>query len=109
MAPRAKRRGRPRKRRATQAISGNGSARALLTQITELVDANEALSNENRRLQSALSQVSAAVSGVGSGSGTGARRRGRPPAAASARPVGRPRRRRRITDPATLERRRAGL
>jgi hypothetical protein len=108
MAPRAKRRGRPRKRRVTQAGSGNGSARALLVQITELVDANEALSNENRRLQSALSQVSAAVSGVGSGVRAGARR-GRPPAAASSRPVGRPRRRRRVTDPATLERRRAGL
>lgn len=107
MPPRAKRRGRPAKRRTR--TSSNGAAGALLSQVTDLVRANEALTAENRRLQSALSDIGATVNRFG-GTSTVGRRRGRPPASASraAGTNGR-RRRRRVTNPETLERRRAGL
>ena len=111
MAPRTTRRRRPgRPRRSTQAASTNGAARVLLAEVSALVEANEALMAENALLQSVLNDVGRAISA----SASAPRRPGRPPASAAARTGGRPttgpkRRRRRITDPATLERRRAGL
>jgi hypothetical protein len=82
----------------------------LLAEVSALVEANEALMAENALLQSVLNDVGRAIST----SATSARRPGRPRKTAASVTGGRPttttrRRRRRITDPATLERRRAGL
>ena len=90
--------------------------RLVVTQITELVAANETLqranrelTEENQRLRSELTQIGSAL-----GSLTGARRgRGRRGAAAAvalALPEARPRRTRKpITDPEVLARRNAAL
>src|SRR5215469_18886948 len=100
-----------RRRRATV----GGDTRLVVTQITELVAANETLQRENRelteqneRLRSELTQIGSAL-----GSLTGARRgRGRRGAAvaALALPGVKPRQKRRpITDPEILARRNAAL
>src|ERR1700694_3646593 len=94
-------RGRRSQRHPTAA--GNGSAaNLLLSQVTELVAENQSLVRENKALHSILDRVSHAVEGVRSvpvvSRGTIA-----PP---RTRPI---RRRRKITDPASLERRRAAL
>src|ERR1700694_524462 len=94
-------RGRRSQRHPT--ASGNGSAaNLLLSQVTELVAENQSLVRENKALHSILARVSRAVQGV-----TPRPAGGRP---ADAGPKARPiRRRRKITDPASLERRRAAL
>lgn len=91
------RRGRP------TGSGGNGSAaNLLLSQVTELVAENQSLVRENKALHSILARVSQAVEGVRAvpvvSRGTTA-----PPQTRKIR------RRRKITDPATLERRRAAL
>ena len=92
-----RRRGRPK------ASGGNGSAaNLLLSQVTELVAENQSLVRENKALHSILARVSQAVEGVRAvpvvSRGTTA-----PPQTRKVR------RRRKITDPASLERRRAAL
>lgn len=87
--------------------------RLVVTQITQLVAANEQLqranrelTEENQRLRAELTEIGSALGGL-----TGGRRgRGRRGAAALAVPEPTPRRRRRpITDPEVLARRNAAL
>ena len=84
-----------------------------MTQITQLVAANESLKLENARLQALNEQLRSELTEIGSalGSLTGGRRgRGRRGAAALALPEAKPRRTRRpITDPDVLARRNAAL
>ena len=98
-----------RRRRTTQGID----TRRVVTQITQLVAANESLKLENARLQALNEQLRSELTEIGSalGSLTGGRRgRGRRGAAALALPEAKPRRTRRpITDPEVLARRNAAL
>jgi hypothetical protein len=101
--------GRRRRRRKTTGAAGNGLAASLLSQVSQLVNENEALSRENRELHSVLSGIADSAQSLRTrsvSSAGGRRPRGRPAGQVSAN--GR-RRRRRITDPATLAKRRAGL
>jgi hypothetical protein len=102
-----------KKRRRTKgqaiATAANGSPATLLAQVTELVNENQALVRENRELHTIIARVTQAIQ-VTSSAPRGSHRRlqetgGR---RAQSRANGR-RRRRRITDPASLERRRAAL
>ena len=109
--------------RNTSRISSNGRGRqrkargsdtgAVVTQIMQLVAANEALQRENRELAEANVRLRAELTEIASalGSLTGAPKgRGRRGAAAFALPEAKPRQtRKRITDPEQLERRRAAL
>jgi hypothetical protein len=104
MAPRTRRR--RRSQRQSNGTSTNGTATTLLAQVTDLVAENRSLVRENRELQSIVARVSQAVKGVSPGSVTRTRGGG---AGSQHRTTARPRQRRRITDPATLERRRAAL
>jgi hypothetical protein len=112
-----RRRGRPPKAtvaKTTRRRSTNGRRRrqqsgltrtvALLSSVTSLVRDNEFLSRENNRLRSMIDEVGKAIQRLTAPAPT---TRGRRKATATA--DGRPRKRRRITDPAVLERRRAGL
>ena len=63
-----RRRGRPRTSNGT-----NGSPKALLSQLTDLVEQNEALTRENRELQSIVSRVSDAVGRLSPGRGRAVR------------------------------------
>src|SRR2546423_15171073 len=92
--------GRPRTSNGT-----NGSPKALLSQLTNLVEQNEALTRENRELQSIVSRVGDAVGRLSSGRGRAGRQSRRGTASAESQANGRRRKRRRITDPAPLERR----
>jgi hypothetical protein len=93
---------RRRSKRHQTTAGSNGSAATLLSQVTELVAENQSLVRENKALHSILARVSQAVEGVNSRPASGR--------AAAAGPKARTiRRRRRITDPASLERRRAAL
>ena len=98
-----------RRRRTTQGID----TRRVVTQITQLVAANESLKLENAKLQALNEQLRSELTEIGSalGSLTGVRRgRGRRGAAALALPEAKPRRTRRpITDPEVLARRNAAL
>lgn len=98
-----------RRRRTTQGID----TRRVVTQITQLVAANENLKLENARLQALNEQLRSELTEIGSalGSLTGGRRgRGRRGAAALVLPEAKPRRTRRpITDPEVLARRNAAL
>ncbi len=98
-----------RRRRTAQGTD----TRLVVTQITQLVAANEQLqranrelTEENQRLRSELTQIGSAL-----GNPTGGRRgRGRRGAAALALPEATPRRKRKpITDPEVLARRNAAL
>ena len=98
-----------RRRRTAESLD----TRLVVTQITQLVAANEQLqranrelTEENQRLRSELTQIGSAL-----GSLTGGRRgRGRRGAAALALPEAKPRRTRKpITDPEVLARRSAAL
>src|SRR3989440_10019890 len=100
-----RRRGRP----PGGSTATNGSPKALLSQLTDLVEQNEALTRENRELQSIVSRVSDAVGRLSSGRGRATRQSRRGSASTQPQANGRRRKRRRITDPATLERRRAAL
>jgi hypothetical protein len=72
--------------------------------VTELVAQNQSLVRENKALHSILARVSQAVEAM-----PAARPAGGAPAAGAGRKARTIRRRRRITDPASLERRRAAL
>jgi hypothetical protein len=100
--------GRPRlkggRRRAGSAT--NGSAAGLLSQVSALVAENLKLARENKELHSVLDTITQSVRRVGSAVGRTSRRVA---AASIRRTSGRSRTRRRITDPAALERRRAAL
>jgi hypothetical protein len=102
----------PTTRRRRRTAKGTDT-RLVVTQITQLVAANETLqrtnreiTDENQRLRSELTQIGAAL-----GSLTGGRRgRGRRGAAALALPEAKPRRTRKpITDPEVLAKRGAAL
>src|SRR4030081_1396846 len=83
--------------------AGNGLAgNFFLSQVTELVAENQSLVRENKTLHAVLARVSQAVEGVKAVPVSSRRA----DAAPKARTI---RRRRRITDPASLERRRAAL
>jgi hypothetical protein len=102
----------PTKRRRRTAQGAD--TRLVVTQITQLVAANESLKLENARLQalneqmrSELLQIGSALGGL---TGAGRRGRGRRGAATIALPEAKPRRQRRpITDPEVLARRNAAL
>jgi hypothetical protein len=99
-----------RRRRTTRASSDAGS---VVTQITQLVAANERLKLENAALHALNEQLRSELTQIGSALGnlTGGRRgRGRRGAAALALPEAKPRRTRKpITDPEVLARRNAAL
>jgi len=100
MAPRT------RRRRGGQGdgSASNGLASSLLSQVTDLVAENKQLTQENRELRAIVDRVSQAVKAASS------RRKSAAEAGSSTGGQVRVRRtRRKITDPATLERRRAAL
>lgn len=97
MAPRT------RRRRGQGDGSGNGLASSLLGQVTDLVAENKQLTQENRELRAIVDRVSQAVKGRSS------RRLSAAGGGSEAGPTRQRRTRRKITDPATLERRRAAL
>ncbi len=109
MSPRTVKRRRRSKGQLT-ATGSSGSPATLLAQVTELVSENQALVRENRELHIVIARVTKAVDVVSS-----APRAGRRSLQEAAGQAGAPRRnghrrqRRRITDPASLERRRAAL
>jgi hypothetical protein len=98
-----------RRRRTAQ----GADARLVVTQITQLVAANEALQRGNRELTEENQQLRGELTAIGSalGSLTGGRRgRGRRGGATFALPEAKPRRQRKpITDPEVLARRNAAL
>ena len=98
-----RRRGR---KRGTPTQSVNGSAAGLLSQVTALVTENLKLARENKELHSVLDTITQSVQRVGSAVGRSTRRVA---SASIRRTAGKGRIRRRITDPAALERRRAAL
>ena len=108
MSPRTTKR--RRRTKAQLAAAGNGTPATLLSQVSELVNQNQALARENKELHSIIARVTQAVQVVSS-SPRGSRRRLDEPGGrvARSRPNGGRRQRRRITDPASLERRRAAL
>ena len=108
MSPRTTKR--RRRTKAQLAAAGNGTPATLLSQVSELVNHNQALARENKELHSIIARVTQAVQIVSS-SPRGSRRRLDEPGGrvARSRPNGGRRQRRRITDPASLERRRAAL
>jgi len=105
MSPRTVKR---RRRSKAQLIAaGIGSPSTLLAQVSELVSENQALVRENKELQTIIARVTQVVSSGPRGSRRSLQETaGRPTAP---RANGHRRQRRRITDPATLERRRAAL
>lgn len=109
MSPRTTKRRRRRNGQASPA-AGNGSPATLLTQVTELVNENQALVRENKELHAVIARVTQAVQ-IMSSRPRGSRRslQESQAAVAGSRPNGHRRRRRKITDPASLERRRAAL
>ena len=108
MSPRTTKR--RRRTKAQLAAAGTGTPATLLSQVSELVNQNQALARENKELHSIIARVTQAVQIVSS-SPRGSRRRLDEPGGrvARSRPNGGRRQRRRITDPASLERRRAAL
>jgi hypothetical protein len=109
MSPRTIKRRRRRNSQAA-AAAGNGSPATLLTQVSELVNENQALVRENKELHSILVRVTEVLSRLPAqpvpGNRPGVRRTRR---ASGSRANGHPRQRRKITDPASLEKRRAAL
>src|SRR5260370_33195298 len=101
MAPRPPRR--RRSKRQSNARATNGSAATLLSQVSELVAENQSLVRENKELHLIVARVSQALKGVASRPATQDRANASP-----SRRTESPRRERgRITDPATLQHRRA--
>jgi hypothetical protein len=107
MAPRTGTRRRGRRKATAQTTNGQ-TATALLTQVTQLVDENRALTRENQELHTILARIGQTVQKLTIRPISSAQRRTvagqATPAPARAR-----RQRRRVTDPAALERRRAAL
>src|SRR5437660_12681176 len=105
MSPRTVKR---RRRSKGQLTATAGSPTTLLAQVTELVSENQALVRENKELHTIIARVTQAVHVVSSAP-RGNGRRLQVGRAAAPKANGHPRQRRRITDPASLERRRAAL
>jgi len=107
MSPRTVKR---RRRSKGQLTATAGSPTTLLAQVTELVSENQALVRENRELHTIIARVTQAVHVVSSAP-RGSRRSLQETAGRSTAPRGNGhrRQRRRITDPASLDRRRAAL
>ena len=105
----------PTRRRRRTAARGSDT-RLVVTQITQLVSANETLqranaelTEENQRLRAELTQIGSALGSLTSGR-RGRGRRGAAAAVALALPEAKPRRTRKpITDPEVLARRNAAL
>src|SRR5438128_5352518 len=107
MSPRTVKR---RRRSKGQLTATAGSPTTLLTQVTELVNENQALVRENKELHTIIARVTQAVQVLSSQPrGSGRRLKESGGRATRLRTNGHPRQRRRITDPASLERRRAAL
>ena|SRR5437870_5245907 len=105
MSPRTTKR--RRRTKAQLAAAGTGSPATLLSQVSELVNENQALVRENKELHTIIARVTQAVHVVSSAPRSN--RRSLQVGRAAPRANGHPRQRRRITDPASLERRRAAL
>ena len=108
MSPRTVKRRRRSKGQLTAAGTSVSPA-TLLAQFTELVSENQALARENRELHVVIARVTKAVDVVSSAPRAGRRSLQQPAGRSAAPGNGRRRQRRRITDPASLERRRAAL
>jgi hypothetical protein len=106
MARRTATRRKQKRGRPTQGV--NGSAARLLSQVSALVTENLKLARENKELHSVLDGISQSVQRFGTALGRSSRRI-RVQLPSIRRTSGRSRTRRRITDPAALERRRAAL
>ena len=106
MSPRTTKR--RRRTKAQLAAAGTGTPATLLSQVSELVNENQALVRENKELHTIIARVTQAVHIVSSAP-RGNRRRLQVGRVAAPKANGHPRQRRRITDPASLERRRAAL
>ena len=108
MSPRTIKRRRRSKGQPT-VTGGTGSPTTLLAQVTELVNENQALVRENRELPTIIARVTQTVHLVSSGP-RGNRRSLQETEGRAARSLTNGhRQRRRITDPASLERRRTAL
>ena len=107
MSPRTTKR--RRRTKAQLAAAGNGTPATLLSQVSELVNENQALARENKELHSIIARVTQAVQITSSRPRGNQRRLQEPGGRVGSRTNGGVRRRRRITDPASLERRRAAL
>src|SRR5437762_8903362 len=107
MSPRTTKR--RRRTKAQLAAAGNGTPATLLSQVSELVNQNQALARENRELHTIIARVTQAVHVVSSAPRGRRRSLQTTGGAAAPRTNGHRRQRRRITDPASLERRRAAL
>jgi hypothetical protein len=108
MSPRTVKRRRRSKGQLTATTGGTPTT--LLAQVTELVSENQALVRENRELHTIIARVTKAVDVVSSAPRASRRSLQEAVGAVGApRRNGRRRQRRRITDPASLERRRAAL
>jgi hypothetical protein len=108
MSPRTVKRRRRSKGQLTAAGTSVSPA-TLLAQFTELVSENQALARENRELHVVIARVTKAVDVLSSSPRAGRRSLQQPAGRGGAQGNGRRRQRRRITDPASLERRRAAL
>ncbi len=106
MSPRTTKR--RRRTKAQLAAAGTGTPATLLSQVSELVNENQALVRENKELHTIIARVTQAVHVVSSAPRSN-RRSLQVGRAAAPKANGHPRQRRRITDPASLERRRAAL
>ena len=95
-----------RRRSKRQSGATNGVATTLLSQVNELVAENRSLTRENKDLLAILERVTQAVKGLPGRPATGGRGATQGPGPRTRRVR---RTRRKITDPATLERRRAAL
>ena len=103
-------------RRRRRTAAPRSDTRLVVTQITQLVSANETLqranrelTEENQRLRAELTQIGSAL-GILTAGRRGRGRRGAPAAVALALPDAKPRRTRKpITDPEVLARRNAAL
>ena len=100
---------RRRGQRGPAATKTNGSATTLLSQVSELVEESRALTRENKQLTSIIARVGLAVRPITSRPAQASQGSGSPQRSSASKANGHPRQRRRITDPASLERRRAAL
>src|SRR5437899_12436181 len=106
MSPRTTKR--RRRTKAQLAAAGTGSPATLLSQVSELVNENQALVRENRELHTIIARVTQAVQIVSSSPRGSHRRLAEPGGRVARSPTnGGRRQRRRITDPASPERPRA--
>src|SRR5256886_17114731 len=101
MSPRTTKR--RRRTKAQLAAAGNGTPATLLSQVSELVNENQALARENKELHAIIARVTQAVQIVSSSPRGSRRRLGEPGGPGGSRTNGGVPRRRRSTCPATRE------